>query len=78
MQGVPRKALNPRHDTEKPLEPKGNREDHLALEILTTIRTHQRNLARPAALAWERAGFAQALSHPEPRRRIQAFLGEGK
>ena len=50
--------------------------DARALELLSRLRVQQRDLPRRAAWAWERATFAEALSHPEPQRRIQAFLGK--
>ncbi len=52
--------------------------DPRALALLLTTRQHQRGLPRQAALAWERAAFAEAFADEEPRRRVRAFLGEGK
>lgn len=52
--------------------------DPFALELLQACRQQQEGLPRECALAWERTGFAEALAQPEPHRRIQAFLGEGK
>lgn len=64
--------------TREGLENKGIAPDPRALELLAALRDRQRGLPRAAALAWERAAFAEALDHPEPRRRIEAFLGQGK
>lgn len=50
--------------------------DPRALELLAHLRVHQRELPRRAAWAWERVAFAEALAHPEPQRRVQAFLGK--
>lgn len=60
------------------LPSQGRLGDPRALNLLASLGEHQRDLPRAAALAWERVIFAEALSHPEPQRRIQAFLGEGK
>jgi hypothetical protein len=49
-----------------------------ALLLLAGLRARQERLPGPAALAWERVVFAEALGHPEPRQRIQAFLGAGE
>lgn len=48
--------------------------DPRALALLSATRVLQRGLPRAAALAWERAAFAEAFSDPEPARRVQAFL----
>ncbi|HEU4950777.1 MAG TPA: hypothetical protein VFT46_02440 [Holophagaceae bacterium] len=50
--------------------------DARALELLRALRTWQGGLDRGAALAWERAAFAEAFASPEPARRVQAFLGK--
>lgn len=46
-----------------------------ALILLSDLQARQGHLSRAPALAWERAVFAEALGSPEPRQRIQAFLG---
>lgn len=61
-----------------PDDAKGAAPDPRALLLLGECRLHQRNLSRAGAFAWERVVFGQALADPEPMRRIQAFLGEGK
>ncbi|HJW10063.1 MAG TPA: hypothetical protein VJ483_10535 [Holophagaceae bacterium] len=43
--------------------------------MLFRTRFRQAGLPREAALAWERAAFAEAFAGGEPRRRVQAFLG---
>ena len=45
-----------------------------ALFLLEDLRTHQERLPRPAALAWERAVFAEVFDHPGPGLRIRRFL----
>lgn len=45
-----------------------------AMALLGNLQQHQEGLPRPAALAWERAAFAEAFDHPEPGRRIRRFL----
>lgn len=52
--------------------------DARALALLKALQAQQAGIPRAVALAWERALFAEALDHPDPHRRIQAFLGEGK
>lgn len=64
---------------EFPLSPAQSPEGNpRALLLLAELRARQGQLPRPAALAWERTVFAEALDHPEPHRRIQAFLGESR
>ncbi len=48
-----------------------------ALELLGNLQARQAGLSRSAALAWERAAFAEAFDHPEPGRRIRRFLDKG-
>ncbi len=48
-----------------------------ALVLLGNLQARQAGLARPAALAWERAAFAEVFDHPEPGRRIRRFLDKG-
>lgn len=57
-----------------PHSPPGPEGDARALELLWATRAQQRGLPRGAALAWERAAFAEAFADPEPARRVQAFL----
>lgn len=66
--------MTARPDPKPPLEapPAG---DAWALALLRDLRDRQAGLPFGAALAWERAGFAEALARPEPRARIRAFLG---
>jgi len=45
-----------------------------ALFLLGNLQGFQTGLSRPAALAWERAAFAEVFGHPEPGRRIRHFL----
>ena len=45
-----------------------------ALTLLGNLQARQAGLPRPAALAWERAAFAEVFDHPEPSQRIQRFL----
>lgn len=45
-----------------------------ALALLENLQSRQRRLPHCAALAWERATFAQVFDHPGPRARIQRFL----
>ena len=45
-----------------------------ALALLGNLQVRQAGLSRPAALAWERAAFAEAFDHPEPSQRIRRFL----
>jgi hypothetical protein len=52
--------------------------DPRAVELLLRTRRAQAGLPLQAALAWERAAFAEAFLDEEPRRRVRAFLGEGK
>ncbi|HJV88797.1 MAG TPA: hypothetical protein VJ623_00715 [Holophagaceae bacterium] len=59
------------HPSPNPASPEG---DSRALALLWKTRVHQRNLPREAALAWERAAFAEAFADPEPARRVRAFL----
>ncbi|HJV23139.1 MAG TPA: hypothetical protein VJ505_04390 [Holophagaceae bacterium] len=46
--------------------------------MLWKTRECQRQLPREAALAWERAAFAEAFADPEPARRVRAFLHGGR
>lgn len=57
-----------------PGNPPASEGDSRALGLLARTRAHQRGLPRTAALAWERAAFAEAFADPEPARRVQAFL----
>ncbi len=52
--------------------------DSRALALLWKTREFQRHLPREAALAWERAAFAEAFADPEPARRVRAFLHGGR
>ncbi len=63
---------NEAHANGNPPSPEG---DSRALALLWNTRGQQRNLPREAALAWERAAFAEAFGSPEPGRRVRAFLG---
>jgi len=45
-----------------------------ALSLLEDLRKRQEGLPRPAALAWERATFAEVFDHPGPGLRIRRFL----
>ncbi len=45
-----------------------------ALALLGALRHHQVGVVRAAALAWERAAFAEVFDHPEPGQRIRRFL----
>ena len=49
-----------------------------ALALLANLRDRQAGLPRPAALAWERAAFAEVFDHPEPGQRIRRFLDKGE
>ncbi len=57
-----------------PGHPPSTEGDPRALALLGRTRAHQQGLPRTAALAWERAAFAEAFADPEPARRVQAFL----
>ena len=57
-----------------PGHPTSTEGDPRALALLAGTREHQRGLPRSAALAWERAAFAEAFADPQPARRVQAFL----
>ena len=48
--------------------------DERALDLLEGLQERQEGLPRPAALAWERAVFAEVFGHPEPGTRIRRFL----
>jgi hypothetical protein len=48
--------------------------DARALCLLRALRAHQAGACRSAALAWERAAFAECFLDPEPARRVRAFL----
>lgn len=48
--------------------------DARALALLRTLRAHQQGACRGAALAWERAAFAECFLDPEPARRVRSFL----
>ena len=39
-----------------------------------TSNEHQEKVPRPAALAWERAAFAEVFDHDGPGERIRRFL----
>lgn len=45
-----------------------------ALFLLGDLQAHQEQVARPGALAWERAVFAEAFDHEGPGERIRSFL----
>lgn len=45
-----------------------------AVSLLGNLQRHQEGLPRSAALAWERAAFAEVFDHPEPGWRIRRFL----
>ena len=45
-----------------------------ALSLLENLQGHQAGMARPGALAWERAAFAEAFDHQGPGERIRTFL----
>lgn len=45
-----------------------------ALSLLGNLQRRQAGLPRAAALAWERAVFAEAFDHPGPAQRIRRFL----
>jgi hypothetical protein len=47
-----------------------------ALFLLENLQAHQERLPRPAALAWERAAFAEVFDHAGPGERIRSFLGK--
>jgi hypothetical protein len=68
--------LAQRHAQGRPgsLEKQGEIADSRALDLLAELRDHQSCLARPAALAWERAVFSEAFLLEGPRRRVAAFL----
>ena len=48
-----------------------------ALGLLENLQRQQAELARTAALAWERAAFCEVFDHPEPGLRIRRFLDKG-
>ncbi len=52
--------------------------DPRALLLLAELRCFQAKVPKGAALAWERATFAEAFLDPEPLRRVQAFLSKAK
>jgi len=45
-----------------------------ALFLLGELQTHQEQVPRCGALAWERAVFAEAFDHEGPGERIRSFL----
>ena len=45
-----------------------------ALFLLGDLQRRQAEVPRPAALAWERAIFAEAFDHEGPGERIRRFL----
>lgn len=47
-----------------------------ALFLLENLQARQEGLPRPAALAWERAAFAEVFDHAGPGERIRSFLGK--
>jgi hypothetical protein len=61
-------------DTRNPLVATGFAGCERALVLLGNLHLAQAGLPRPAALAWERAAFAEVFDHPEPGRRIRHFL----
>ena len=69
------KPVNRPQDSGTPPTAAAASADPRALELLLRTRGHQSGLPREAALAWERAAFAEAFLDEEPRRRVRAFLG---
>ena len=55
--------------------PASSEADPRALDLLARLQAAQAGLARGPALAWERVFFAEAFAHPEPGKRVRAFLG---
>ncbi|WP_306590915.1 hypothetical protein [Geothrix sp. 21YS21S-4] len=47
-----------------------------AISRLDDLQVRQDGLPRLAALAWERAAFAEVFDRPEPGERIRRFLGK--
>lgn len=45
-----------------------------ALFLLGNLQARQEGLPRPAALAWERAAFAEVFDEDGPGQRIRSFL----
>ena len=45
-----------------------------AFFLLDGLQARQGGLCRSAALAWERAAFAEVFDHPDPGQRIRRFL----
>ena len=66
-------AIHPQ-DNANPLVAIGFDACERAMSLLGNLQRQQEGMARPAALAWERAAFAEAFDHPEPGRRIRRFL----
>ncbi|HJU84288.1 MAG TPA: hypothetical protein VJ600_08755 [Holophagaceae bacterium] len=69
------KPANPVQDTGRGGGGSSPHADPRALALLLATRQSQAGLPRQAALAWERAAFAEAFGAEEPRRRVRAFLG---
>ncbi|HJW73819.1 MAG TPA: hypothetical protein VJ486_13410 [Geothrix sp.] len=66
-------AIHPQ-DSENLLVGTGIDASQRALSLLGRLQSRQTRLPRSAALAWERAVFAEAFDHAGPKERIQAFL----
>jgi hypothetical protein len=66
-------AIHPQ-DTGYPLVATGFSASERALFLLDNLQRHQERVSRPAALAWERAVFAEAFDHEGPGERIRSFL----
>ena len=66
-------AIRPQ-DSSNPLVATGFDACERAIFLLGNLQGLQGGLPRPAALAWERAAFAEIFDHPEPGRRIRWFL----
>ena len=61
-------------DNANPLVATGFDACERAMALLEKLQRHQDGQSRAAALAWERAAFAEVFDHPEPRRWIHRFL----
>jgi hypothetical protein len=66
-------AIRPQ-DSEKHSVGTGIDATRRALALLARLQAQQAGLDRSAALAWERAVFAEAFEQKGPRERIRAFL----
>jgi hypothetical protein len=69
-------AIHPQ-DSRNPLVTTGFDACERALFLLGNLSRQQEALPRPAALAWERAAFAEVFDHPDPGLRIRRFLDKG-